>query len=156
MWEPKLGDVVTLRSAPEQRLTVTGYDNEKKMYGVFWLTPDGNGHAVGLPPCALAAVSQLGVVSQLEAQLNKQVGDLQATIAELQAENTRLNAYGANVHEELTKALLVARTVIPEVDAETRPSTIMQALVDRAETLKREGNSVIQGLQKKLVEAGIQ
>ncbi len=53
MYEPKRGDLVSLKSNPEHRAVIAGFEKEKRLYSIVWIMPDGNPNGLTIDACAL-------------------------------------------------------------------------------------------------------
>ena len=158
MWEPKLGDVVALRSHPDHRMTVVGYNREKKFYSCVWATETGAANGIDIIAEGLCKVEE-GPDSQA----------LRDRIQEVQIESTQISRMLADVSRERgaiaaelalhkaanVRAVLAARKVLDEVRADAPADELVGAVADRYQALQRDANQQIERIRTKLKEAGL-
>lgn len=152
MREPKLGDVVYLKSCPEQPMTVAGYDVKAAVYGVVWIS-EKQGHAMNVPGATLVVAEDQGDASQANEHLAAALAHNNEMSRQLVAVNEELvpaKAELASLKKERLAAVLEARKGLQEVNADASPIELVRQLLQRVETLKREGNEQIGALQQKL------
>lgn len=151
MWEPKLGDVVTLRSNPDRHMTVVAYQSDKKMYDVLWLNEQGAANAIAVSAVALQKVEEEAPAApvidprataewQALVELAKMAETYKAEIAELKNERLR--------------AILASRAVLEEVAADAQPDVLVNQIVDRFRQMKTESNEQISRLAIRVSELG--
>lgn len=149
-WAPKLGDVVTLASSPQQPMTVIGFQKEKDFYDVLWLNEQGGANGIGVPSHALREVKDEPVPSapdpraSVEWQQMAEAAQQAATYAQEIGELKKSHA----------KCVFAGSRVLDQVRGDDTPDVIVMQLVERIETIKREANQQIEKLAMRIKELG--
>lgn len=153
-WEPKLGDVVALKSAPEQPMTVIGYDTKVQLYGVMWLSPDAQGHVISLPAAALQKHEALEGAQVDAAQLTAALEQAGSEVNRLRAELAQAIEMNQNAGRQLAGASAGLRKIVPPEAWSTDLGSMSIEAVTRHETIKREANEQISRLAQRVRELG--
>lgn len=151
-WEPKLGDVVTLRGAPQMMMTVTGYDPKTAMYGVLWLDNEGHPHGVNLSPRALVEVTEEEPIDPAVAQAALQ--HAAAAVTELNQRCQQLTEMNHSAGAQLAELVTALRRLVPKDAWSSEPSAMAEEAIRRHETFQREANEQLVRLQAKVAELG--
>jgi hypothetical protein len=150
MYEPKPGDVVALRSSPHVHMTVVAFDMKDGFYELFWINDQGAANAIRLKAIALTKVEQDDApppeLAETQAELARAAGAASA----LQIENATLRSEIAELKGAHVRAVLHARAALDVVQADAQPDAIVQELVRRLDTFKREANQQIAELQARV------
>lgn len=157
-WEPKLGDIVTLRSSPDVPMTVCGYEREKKLYTVIWMTEAGAANYISTVAEALAKAAEGPDTAALQAhtaELRTELGNVSRMLAEVSRERGALAAELASHKVANVRAVLSARELLQEVRADAMADELVLATVERFKLMQAEANEQIARAQGKLREAGL-
>lgn len=135
-------------------MTVAGYDTKSQLYGVVWIH-DGHGHALNVSAqslCKSSDADDLAAAKDLLSQALRQNDEVGRKLLEINEELKPLKAEFFQMKQDLLGALMASRKTIQEVSADATALQLVTALVERAETFKREGNAQIEALTKRLNE----
>ncbi len=152
-WEPKTGDVVSLKSNPEHAGVVTGYDTEKKMYNIVWVKPDGDPAGIMLVGDVLQKAERIDsstVLAEYEERINaltEELATMRGQVEDIATVRTEL----AKRKREAIAIVSEVKVLLPEITVDADDSALAcMALLRAASTWRSEGNEQIAALQKEL------
>lgn len=152
MYEPVIGDVVSIKGFPEHRAVVVGFDIEKKMYNILWVMADGN-----LTGCLIAmqALTKHKPPEEpvVDPQTNALVRDLLQQLELSRSGSMQADKLRVEIAELKTDAQM-ARTFVSQaleldvvIPPEKSVSWAVEQLTARLSTFKAEANEQIEKLR---------
>lgn len=151
-WEPKLGDIVTLKSETDIPMTVIGYDPSKRVYGVAWIAPDKQGHAMSVPAEALAKYEKAPEVDPAELAQGLQIASQELeSMRSVLAQSRESLTLAGNQLSEICSAL---QRIVPKEAWSSNPTAMAAEAARRYETMRLEANEQITRLNARVVSLG--
>lgn len=149
-WQPKLGDVVTLRSDDDFRMTVTGYDKEHDAYGVLWIDSNGSPHGCNLPAKALASVEPEAPDPETQAAIQQAA----AVIAQLRERLDQATEMNQTAGKQIFALMDALHRIVPRESWSNDATELAAEAVRRVETMRSEANQQLEHLSARVRELG--